>query len=550
MEIQRELSVHFRAKYSVIVLESHEETRAINIITAAAMDVQFKRKVYVGSITKGLQDVEDSNPKENMSDPLALLTDIETRQKESQAEPAIYVLLDFHPYMENPAVRRKIRDLHSQLKLKKSSLVFVSPQFPVPPDLQKVVTVFDLPLPNAQELEEILCNRIKGLKNQEKKMIEDIESKPDQAEAIKKQLKRLQPITQGLIKQADENKDAIIGALQGLTSVEADNVVAKALVLHDLSIPTILGEKKQIIKKSGVLEYFETASTLDDIGGLKLLKAWSRSVKNRFTAKARQYGLTPPRGVLLVGAPGTGKSLSAKALSNLLNLPLLRLDMAGMASKFYGETGNRMKEALKLAKALAPCILWIDEIDKALGTGQGSEHEESARTRGTLLTEMEEAEGIFWLATCNQPTALAPELAARFPKSFHVDLPNANERREIMAIHLAKVKRDYKKFDLDQLVSISEGFVGREIRNVVQEALSQAFDQDTELATSHLVDQFKKAVPTYLQRKEDIDRIRKWAKQNASEASEPQTATYQSPTVTPAKSITTDEVLNSDLEVD
>ena len=191
-----------------------------------------------------------------------------------------------------------------------------------------------------------------------------------------------------------------------------------------------------------------------------------------------------------------------------------------MASKFYGETGNRMTLALKLAKAISPCILWIDEIDKAIGTSAGSEHEESARTRGALLTAMEENEGIFWLATCNNPHALAPELAARFPKSFHVDLPNTDERREILNIHIAKTKRDPAKFDLDTLISVSEGFVGREIRNVIQEALSTAFDLNTDLQTIHIADQFRKAIPTSKQRKEDIDRIRAWASRNASPASE------------------------------
>lgn len=520
MGIQKELSVHFRAHYSVIALETHEEQRAIGIIAAAAKSV--KRMTYTASISKGIQEVSD-NPQEaeiTGSNPDQILSDIEAKQSVNPSESAVYILLDFHPYMESPAVRRKIRDLHSHLKSKKASLVFISPSFPVHADLQKVVTVFDMPLPSASELEEILCNRIRKLKAQEKQKRDDLIDKPEKKDEITKELAKIQPITAKLVKQADENKDAIIGALQGLTSVEADNVVSKALVLHDLSIQTILGEKKQIIKKSGVLEYFETTETLDNVGGLKNLKLWSASVKNRFSEKARQYGITQPRGVLLVGAPGTGKSLSAKAISNLLNLPLLRLDMAGMASKYYGETGNRMTQALKLAKAVSPCILWIDEIDKALGTQQGNEHEESARTRGALLTAMEESEGIFWLATCNQPHALAPELAARFPKSFHVDLPNLDERAEILAIHIVKAKRDPAKFDIPALVSVSDGFVGREIRNVIQEALSTAFDSGTDLSTAHIAEQFKKAIPTSKQRKEDIDRIRVWASKNASPASE------------------------------
>ena len=329
--------------------------------------------------------------------------------------------------------------------------------------------------------------------------------------------------------------------MQGLTSIEADNVVAKCIVSKDISITTILQEKKQIVKKSGALDYWETDETQESIGGLVNLKAWSRSARNRFSEKARKYGLKAPKGVLLVGAPGTGKSLSAKAMSNLFNVPLLTLTMAQMTSKFYGQTGNNMIAAIKLAQAMSPCIVLIDEIDKAFGSGGGQEHEESARTRGALLTAMEETEGIFWLATCNQPAGLAPELMARFPVIFHVDLPSPDERREIFAIHLKKINRDPANFDLEKLSAVSEGYVGREIRNALQEALGAAFDQNTEITTDHIISALRKITPTATQRKEDIDKIRRWSERNA------QPANTREERKTPTT--TQEDILNRELEV-
>jgi SpoVK/Ycf46/Vps4 family AAA+-type ATPase len=489
------------------------------------------------------------------ADPMGLLNQIESQQtltREYTPIPTVYILLDMHPFLEAPPVRRKIRDLSTMLKGKRSTIVLVSPAIEIPGDLQKVITVFDLPLPDKKELEDILCGRIANLKKQVELIRDEIISEPEKAglcqldlkkqAKLKKDLDELAPVVVTLTKQAIENKDKIVSALQGLTSIEADNVIAKTSVLRNISIATILQEKKQIVKKSGALDYWETDETQDSIGGLKNLKMWSASARNRFSEKARQYGLNPPKGVLLVGAPGTGKSLSAKAMSNLFDVPLLTLSMANMASKMYGETGNRMMSAIRLAQAMKPCIVLIDEVDKQFGTGQGNEHEESARTRGALLTAMEESEGIFWLATCNQPTNLAPELMARFPVIFHVDLPQPDERAEIFKIHLQKVKREAKNFNISELVKISEGYVGREIRNAMQEALGSAFDQNVELTTDHIVRALRQITPTAQQRKEDIDRIRKWSERNARPASE------QAEIRKPAKTLSED-ILTRELEV-
>jgi ATP-dependent 26S proteasome regulatory subunit len=543
--LKTELLTHIKAKYSILSIQTAEEQRTIRIINEISTDPKtVHRTVYIGSITKGLYEAENERaPDGSITQPMQLLNAIEQQQSQPNATPSIYVLLDMQLHIDNdPNVRRKLRDLHTQLKAKASTIIMISPQVEVHAELQKVVTVFDLPLPDKSELENILCDRIHALKDQVRKLRDEITSKPERAAVIQKQLETLVPTSEKLIGQATDNKDQIVSALQGLTSIEADNVVAKNIVLKDISIATILQEKKQIVKKSGALDYWETDETQENIGGLANLKKWSASARNRFSEKARKYGITPPKGVLLIGVPGTGKSLSAKAMANLFKVPLLTLTMAQMTSKFYGETGNRMMSAIRLAQAMSPCIVLIDEIDKSFGTGQGGEHEESARTRGALLTAMEESTGIFWLATCNQPEQLAPELLARFPVMFHVDLPAPAERTEIFSIHLRKINRDPANFDLQKLVSHSEGYVGREIRNALQEALGAAFDQDTEITTDHIITALRKIVPTAVQRKEMIDKIRRWSERNAQPANEREerkqaTATSQ------------EEIFNRELEV-
>ena len=541
--LKTEVLTHMKAKYSILALQTAEEARAIQMVKDICADPKtVKRTMYIGSITKGLYEADnEKNPDGSITMPMQILNLIEGQQIQKGAVPSVYVLLDMNLHIQNdPNVRRKLRDLHALLKSKASTIILIDPQTEVHAELQKVVTVFDMPLPDKMELEEIFCTRIANLKEQVRKLRDEQSTKPERADSIQRQLEALVPTTEKLIKQATENKDAIIAALQGLTSIEADNVVAKNIVLKELSISTILQEKKQIVKKSGALDYWETDETQENIGGLKNLKAWSRSARNRFSEKARKYGLIPPKGVCLIGAPGTGKSLSAKAMSNLFGVPLLTLTMAQMTSKYYGETGNRMMSAIRLAQAMSPCIVLIDEIEKAFGTGGNQEHEESARTRGALLTAMEESTGIFWLATCNQPELLAPELIARFPVIFHVDLPAPDERKEIFAIHLTKVKRDPAKFDMERLVASSEGYVGREIRNAIQEALGSAFDQNTEVNTDHIISALRTITPTAVQRKEDIDRIRRWCDRNARPASD----SKEAKTATTAR----EEILNRDLE--
>jgi SpoVK/Ycf46/Vps4 family AAA+-type ATPase len=547
--IKSVLKNHVKARYPVIALATPEEKRAIDMITGIATgDPEFNpRTVFIGSLTKGLKQILPepekaigNNEPQTEDHPVGEETDllgmIQTRV--ATTAQSIYILLDMHRAIEeNHVFRRMIRDLHPQLKAKNSTIVLLSPQFDIHSDLQKDITLFDLPLPDKGELKDILCNRIHALNGQVRMKRDAITSKPEQKVKLQKELEGLIPTAERLNEQATGNQDRIVYALQGLTAREADEVLSKCIVTKDLSVQTILSEKQQIVKKNGSLDYWQTDETLDSIGGLIHLKNWSKSARNRFSEEAANIGLKPPRGILLCGAPGTGKTLSAKAISNLFGIPLLTLNMAGMTSKFYGETGNRMISAIKLAAAMSPCIVLIDEIEKSFGTAGGQEHEESARTRGALLTAMEESEGIIWVATTNNPAILAPELMARFSIIFHVDLPGKAERKEIFAIHLKKLGMEPGNFDMEKLIQSSEGYVGREIRNALQEALGAAFDEvftngelppepaekkkKVEMTADHVITALRKITPTSIQRKEDIDRIRTWSKINARPANEP-----------------------------
>lgn len=566
--IRTVLKNHVKARYPIIALATSDEKRAIDMITGiAAGDPEFlPRGVYIGSLTKGLKQIfpeperlSGNNETATEDQPVGEETDLLAmiQQKVTTTAQSIYILLDMHRAIdENHVFRRMIRDLHPQLKAKNSTIVLISPQLDIHYDLQKDITLFDVPLPDKTELKDILCNRIHALNAQVRQKRDAITTKPEQKAKLQKELESLIKTAEKLNSQATTNQDRIVSALQGLTAREADEVSSKCIVTKDLSVQTILSEKQQIVKKNGSLDYWQTDETLDSIGGLVPLKYWLGSAKNRFSEEAAKIGLKPPKGILFCGAPGTGKTLSAKAISNLFGIPLLTLNMAGMTSKFYGETGNRMIAAIKLAAAMAPCIVLIDEIEKSFGTAGGQEHEESARTRGALLTAMEETEGIIWVATTNNPVILAPELMARFSAIFHVDLPGKAERKEIFAIHLKKLGMDPGQFDTDRLISSSEGYVGREIRNALQEALGAAFDevftngngngephaeetkekQPVIMTTDHVITALMKIKPTSVQRKDEIERIRIWSKTNAQPANEPDARI-------------TEEVLSRELEV-
>jgi SpoVK/Ycf46/Vps4 family AAA+-type ATPase len=538
-DFKEEFERLIKAKYALIGVESSEETRAITIMGQIAQ--KTKRQFFKWSCTSGLYVLKEKKTESGMDDfepfehdgtaeaynPMELLVKIDKATPNGAG--GIFVIEDFHKYLDNAPIQRKLRDLFSNLKNTKKNIVLLSPAIKLPVDLQKSVTLLDLPLPDSSELNEILCMGLTGLENQAKEITTQINSlkgqKDPESQAqvtdLKGKLTRVNENRDQMNQQYKTSKDRIIRAGLGLTADEFENVIAKCMVSGDLSIKVITNEKKQIIKKSGVCEYFETDENSKSIGGLNRLKRHIASVSKRFSPAAKEFGIDPPRGVIMIGVPGGGKSLTAKAAANEMQLPLLRLDMSQIVSKFYGEASNNMRSVWKLANTIAPCILWVDEIEKGLGTGTGGEmHEETARLFGAFLTEMEESQGVFVVATCNDERSLKAELLARFPRTFFVDIPTPKELPEIIEIHIKKTKRDPKKFNIPAIAEAANGFVGREIRNAVQDALSDAFDHDEELSTEYIIKQFKNKKSITVQKAADINRMRTWANENAENASD------------------------------
>ena len=434
-----------KARYPIVAVVSHEEGRVCEALRGIA-DAQDKA-LYEWTISAGMRQItpiEGAN--DALADPVAVLQWIVAQDG---GDPAIFILKDLHPFTENPVVLRNLRDCARALISRRQTIVLLSPAFTVPPDAEKDVAVVDFPLPTADEIAR-------------------------QVEVF------IENLPAGVDCELNGGREAVIRALQGLTAIEADAVLAQAVValrhLDTDAIPFILEQKAEIIRKSGALEYYPEQASYADIGGLDLLKAWARESEGAFTAEAAEYGIEAPRGVLIVGVPGCGKSLTAKAIAGGTR-PLLRLDVGALFGSLVGQSEAQTRNALKVAEAVAPCVVWVDEIEKALG-GVGSELDggTSVRVLGTILTWMQETKApVFLCATANDAGSLRPELVRRFSEVFFVDLPNEQERIDILSIHLSKRGRNPSGFALGAVAQATAEFTGSELEKVVQGALRRAF---------------------------------------------------------------------------
>jgi SpoVK/Ycf46/Vps4 family AAA+-type ATPase len=320
-------------------------------------------------------------------------------------------------------------------------------------------------------------------------------------------------------------REKLVQAALGLTTSQAQRVYAKAIVtdgvLDDRDIELVTEEKKQIIRESEALEFFAVTETPDDVGGLGVLKEWLRLRERAFTQEARDYGLPAPKGIALIGIPGTGKSLTAKMIGGLWRLPLLRLDVGSLFGSLVGESEERARRALKLAETVAPCILWIDEIEKALSHG-GMDSGTSTRVFGTILTWMQEKTApVFVVATANDITSMPPELLrkGRFDEIFFLDLPTEEERCEILSVHLRKRKRIPEDYDIHLLATCSHGYVGSEIEQAIIDAMYLGFnDGPREFTTQDVKESLRRQVPLSVSQKENIDALREWLRQGRAQS--------------------------------
>lgn len=497
-EAAGEIELLIRARYPILALLSWEEERVMTNISVVAQ--RLGKVVYTWSITQGLLRYRagmspQTEGKRGSKDPVVVLREIL-----NISEPAIIVLKDFDNFFKESAVKRGLRDLAQALRFTYLSVILLAPPFKIPHELEKDLTILDFPLPNENELEDLL------------QRIEDEVAESDDFK----------------ITSDAEQRGELLDAALGLTLAEAENVFAKALVkagkLTAEEVPYIFSEKRQIVRKSGLLEYVDVHERLEDIGGLGTMKKWLQERRAAFTDRAREFGLPTPKGVLLMGVQGCGKSLSAKAVAALYNMPLLRLDMGTIFGSYVGESESHIRQALSLAQSVSPCVLWIDEIDKGLGGLRGTGSSDSGTTQrvfGTLVTWMQEnTKPVFVVATANNIHILPPEILrkGRFDEIFFVDLPGSETRNRIYAIHLSRLGRDPQNFDTEALSELSKGFSGAEIEAAIIAGLFRALHEKRELETGDIAAAISETYPLSFTMKEEIQRIREWAKGRARPA--------------------------------
>lgn len=491
------------AGFPYIYIPSYEEERITNTIDEIIKNsdlIKSERKLYIWTQTDGL--VCDGNKTRDTVNPMNA---IESVAKSN--EDAIYLFKDFHIYFGGDrtsrpdyAVIRKLRDIIPDLKSSRKTIVFISSKLVIPCDMEKEISILDFELPNEDEIKGLLDELISGLSPEN-------------------------------VSLTSEEKTLLSRSALGLTMQEAENAFCRAIVylkgLNINALSIIHEEKNQVVKKTGVLEFVKSDLDINDIGGLDNLKKWLIRRNNSWSEKAKQYNLPAPKGVLITGIPGCGKSLTAKAMSAIWGLPLLKLDMGKIFGGIVGSSEENMRKAIATAEAVAPSILWVDEIEKGFsGLKSGGDSGTSARVFGTFLTWMQEKTApVFVIATANDISSLPPELLrkGRFDEIFFVDLPTQKEREKIFNVHLKKImKNSTVNHEITasdeicrELANASVGYVGAEIEQIVIAAMYEAFYADRGLRKEDILKSLRETVPLSSTQREQILALREWAKERA-----------------------------------
>lgn len=498
--MEKEIAALLRARNTLLWVISREEQRVEMLLAKAAASARSQIRFW--DCAAGITEL-DGRVVETLQDPQAALNLIQ-----STKDRMVFVMRDLHKWLGDPVTLRMVKSLAKELQAsppgEARSLILLTTSQEVPPELPNA-TVIDWPLPDREEVG---------------RLFDDVMSSVDET------------IQAASVASRDKSIDAAIG----LTVDEAANCFAKSIVKSRKVDPVMVtGEKKKVIAREKLLEWFEPDPRgLAGIGGLDLLKSWLDKRLLAFSPEARDFGLLAPRGVLLVGVSGCGKSLTAKCMASAWGMPLLRLDMGGLKSKFVGESEANVRKAMRIAEAVSPCVMWIDEIEKALAGSTGSQGDGgvSSDALGVLLNWMQERTGsVFVIATANDVSALPPELLrkGRFDELFFVDLPTSTERAAIVKATMAQFKRPVDGIDLAELTSATSGFTGAEIAAMVPEALFTAFaDGKRAVATQDLLDAAATVVPLSKTASEKVSKLREWAKGRARPTSLPEEASKKS----------------------
>lgn len=490
MDFQKELETYFRSRFTLICVVSYEEECILEHLKEICE--RTNRKLYTWDHAEFFKVVVGEGTPPVAKDPISALAAVE-----NFPDDTVFVLCDFHQcWVGQPRVVRKLRRLAQKFRYAKKTLVITMPQWRLPDELKDDAVMLDFPAPGMVELDDILS--------------------------------RLTATPGVRVNLTTQGRDKLLRSALGLSTNHARRIFSKAIVskggLDERDIDLVNSEKKQIIRDSGALEFFSPSETIGDVGGLDVLKEWLRTRERAFSREAREYGLPAPKGIALIGIPGTGKSLTAKMIAGLWHLPLIRLDLGALFGSLVGQSEENTRRALSLAETISPCLLWIDEIEKGLSVG-GGDAGTSMRVFASILSWMQEkTRPVFVVATANNISMLPPELLrrGRVDEIFFLDLPTPAERREIFDVHIRKRKRPLQGFDMERLVAASEGYVGAEIEQAVIDAMYIAFsDRESpgrDFTTEDVLRALSRQVPISHSQRETIEGLRRWLSEGRAQS--------------------------------
>lgn len=480
-QFSQEFSLLLRACYPLIYIPSQEEERVEKAIASVAKDLG-NRHTYIWDFVEGYQD-NPNNANFGRRNPLQAL---EFLEKLPPNTGGVFILRDFHRFLEDISISRKLRNLARTLKAQPKNIVIIAPEINLPTELREVFTIVEFPLPQGDE--------------------------------IKSEIQRLLSATRQNLSETFLAE--LVRSAQGLSLERIRRVITRAIAQHgklegeDLEL--ILEEKKQSIRQTQILDYYPTKEQISDIGGLDNLKEWLLRRGGAFSESARAYGLPYPKGLLLVGIQGTGKSLTAKAIAHHWHLPLLRLDVGRLFSSLVGESESRTRQMIQIAEALSPCILWIDEIDKGFAGAEGKgDSGTTSRVFGTFITWLAEKQSpVFVVATANNIQSLPPEILrkGRFDEVFFVGLPSQAEREAIFTVHLNRLRpHNLQTYDIKRLAYETPEFSGAEIEQTIIEAMHIGFSENRDFTTEDILSAASQIIPLARTAKEQIEILQNWA---------------------------------------
>jgi len=480
----RDFETIIRSHTPLVAVETNEEPQIVQLVRQIGKRLQIK--TYRWTVTEGLRAFDPCDqPHESIVKSLELLKYIRTK-----AYNCLFVLLDFHPYLDDPVHVRHLKDIALEYSQHYSTVILVGCTLAVPVELQPYTAPFRLPLPSLDELRQI---------------VHEVAAEWGAAHGNRS------------VETTNKALELLVRNLAGLTATDARRLAFKAInddgVISESDMPGVMAAKFELLGADSPLTFEYETARFAEIGGMRRLRTWLE-VRRNFFLEGAPPGLEPPRGILLLGVQGCGKSLAAKAAAGVFGVPLLRLDFGVLYNKYYGETERNMRKALETAEVMAPCVLWLDEIEKGVAL-QDDDDGLSRRVLGTFLTWLaERRKPVFVVATANDIVRLPPELVrkGRFDEIFFVDLPDHETRRDIWAIHLRKRSLDPGQFDLDALAGATDGFSGSEIEQAIVSAMYSAHAKGRTVTQTDLLEEVAQTRPLSVVMAEKIAEVRAWAK--------------------------------------